>query len=81
MVIAAVDRFDPSVDRSFGSIDLVDLVFDPSVDRSIGSIDSVDAVFEETLKVKNATFGRIKPIVPGFFRIGFRFERVPGRSA
>ena len=28
-----------------------------------------------------ATFGRIKPIVPGFFRIGIRFERIPGRSA
>ena len=28
-----------------------------------------------------ATFGRIEPIVPEFFRIGFRFERIPGRSA
>ena len=28
-----------------------------------------------------ATFGRIKPIIPGFFRIGFQFERIPGRLA
>ena len=26
-------------------------------------------------------FEGIKPIVPGFFRIGIRFERIPGRSA
>ena len=28
-----------------------------------------------------ATFWRVKPIVPRFFRIGFRFERILGRSA
>ena len=32
-------------------------------------------------KMQKATFWRIKPNVPGFFRIGFRFERIPGRSA
>ena len=32
-------------------------------------------------KMQNATFWRIKPIVPGFVRIGIRFERIPGRSA
>ena len=32
-------------------------------------------------KVQNATFGRIKPNVPGFGRIGIRFNQIPGRSA
>ena len=32
-------------------------------------------------KSGNATFWRIKAIVPGFVRIGIRFERIPGRSA
>ena len=32
-------------------------------------------------KNENATFEGIKPIVLGFFRIGIRFERIPGRSA
>ena len=32
-------------------------------------------------KQKNATFEEMKPNVPEFFRIGFRFERIPGRSA
>ena len=32
-------------------------------------------------KMNNATFEGIKPNVPRFFRIGFRFERIPGRSA
>ena len=27
-----------------------------------------------------ASFEGIKPIVPGFFRIGIQFERIPGRS-
>ena len=31
--------------------------------------------------IQNATFEGIEPIVPGFFRIGFQFERIPGRSA
>ena len=35
----------------------------------------------KTQKLRNATFEGIKPIVPGFFRIGIRFERIPGRSA
>ena len=32
-------------------------------------------------KMRNATFEGIKPNVPGFFRIGIRFERISGRSA
>ena len=32
-------------------------------------------------KARNATFERIKPILPGFFRIGIQFERIPGRLA
>ena len=32
-------------------------------------------------KTQNATFEGIKPNVPGFFRIGIRFERISGRSA
>ena len=32
-------------------------------------------------KLQNAIFGQISPIVPTFFRIGIRFERIPGRSA
>ena len=32
-------------------------------------------------KNKNAMFWRIKPSVPGFFWIGIRFEKIPGRSA
>ena len=32
-------------------------------------------------KTQNATFEGIKPNVPGFFRIGFRFEKIPGPSA
>ena len=32
-------------------------------------------------KTQNATFERIKPNVPGFFRIGIQFERISGRSA
>jgi len=32
-------------------------------------------------KVASTTFGRMERIVPGFFRIGIRFERIPGRSA
>ena len=31
-------------------------------------------------KLLHATFGRIFAIVPRFFPIGFRFERIPGRS-
>ena len=48
---------------------------------SICSIDPIDSIFEKVRKIQNATFEGIKPIVPGFFRIGFRFERIPGRSA
>ena len=36
---------------------------------------------QKKVKTRNASFWRIKPIVPGFFRIGIRFERIPGRSA
>ena len=32
-------------------------------------------------KKQNATFEGMKPNVPEFFRIGIRFERIPGRSA
>ena len=32
-------------------------------------------------KMENATFEGIKPNVPGFFRIGVRFERILGRLA
>ena len=32
-------------------------------------------------KMQNATFWRIKPIVPGFVRIGFRFAQILGRFA
>ena len=32
-------------------------------------------------KHQNATFEGMKPNVPEFFRIGIRFERIPGRSA
>ena len=32
-------------------------------------------------KNENATFEGIKPNVPRFFRIGFRFERILGHSA
>ena len=35
----------------------------------------------KTPKVQNATFVRVKPIIPRFLRIGFQFERTPGRSA
>ena len=35
----------------------------------------------KTPKVQNAIFWRVKPIAPRFFRIGFRFERISGRSA
>ena len=48
---------------------------------SICSIDPIDSIFEKVRKIQNATFEGIKPIVPGFFRIGFRFERILGRSA
>ena len=57
--------------------------------RSIRSIRIVFDMFDrfdrfdiqKTQKFRNATFEGIKPIVPGFFRIGIRFERIPGRSA
>ena len=32
-------------------------------------------------KNQNATYEGIKAIVPGFVRIGFRFEKIPGRLA
>ncbi len=35
----------------------------------------------ENLKIENASFGRVKPIVPGFVRIGRRGEGIPGRLA
>ena len=37
-------------------------------------------VWEKCEKIQNAIFERIKPIIPGFVRIRFRFERIPGRS-
>ena len=36
---------------------------------------------EQTQMNENATFEGIKPIVPGFFRIGILFERIPERLA
>ena len=36
---------------------------------------------KKLLLKQNATFRRNKPIVPGFLRIRFRFERIPGRLA
>ena len=47
--------------------------------RSIRSIRSIR--YSKNAKFRNATFEGIKPIVPGFFRIGIRFERIPGRLA
>ena len=40
-----------------------------------------DGELRKTPKVQNATFWRVKRIVPRFFRIGFRFEKIPGRLA
>ena len=47
-----------------------------SIDRIEMNIESI-----ESQKTQNVTFEGIKPIVPGFFRIGIRFERISGRSA
>ena len=52
--------------------------FDRSVERSIGSIDSI---FDQTPGIEYVIFGRVKPNVLGFFRIGIRFERISGRWA
>ena len=57
--------------------------------RSIRSIRIVFDMFDrfdrfdiqKMQKFRNATFEGIKSIVPGFFRIGIRFERISGRSA
>ena len=54
--------------------------------RSIRSIRIVFDTFDRfdirtTQKFPNANFEGIKSIVPGFFRIGIRFERIPGRLA
>ena len=42
-----------------------------NIDRIEANIDLIGLIFETTRKIKNAIFGRIKPIVPGFVRIGF----------
>ena len=42
------------------------------IDRAIGSVSLIDG---KTRKLKNATFCQIKPIVPGFVRIGLPFEQ------
>ena len=54
--------------------------------RSIRSMRIVFDIFDrfdvqKTQKFRNATFEGIEPIVPGFFRIGIRLERIPGRLA
>ena len=42
---------------------------------------SISTSDDQVPKMQISTFWRIKPIVSGFFRIGCRFERIPGRSA
>ena len=42
---------------------------------------TIGLTLSNVTKMENASFEGIKPNVPGFFRIGFRFERIPGRSA
>ena len=45
------------------------------------NLGTIGLISPNVAKTKNTTFGRVKPIVPGFFRIGFRIERILGRSA
>ncbi len=61
--------------------------------HNLGGLRSIQIVFDNIMfdrfdrfdirkkqKIRNAFFEGIKPTVPGFFRIRFRFERIPGRS-
>ena len=72
--------FFDSVDSIFISIGSIHL-YDRYGQCSRCAIDPIDSLFKDARKITNAICEGIKPILPGFFRIGFRFERIPGRSA
>ena len=56
---------------------------DQSISRTVDCFDRFDEfdIRTNANKTHNAIFCRLKPIVPGFVRIGIRFERILGRSA
>ena len=45
------------------------------------NLGTIGLILSKVARLENAIFEGIKPNVLGFFRVGFRFERIPGRSA